>query len=373
MWSLIANTCKLKDPAKHYASWEYVLRYHRSYWKTLLQRCQTLHVRQHHDRVMIRELHRAVFSHFEQRGTFRTAPVRPRLDPEQQHHHYGCMCCQRRCRTKAGEGAHLFRIHGIVAQERHWMTGTACEACLKEFHTFDKLQVHLRTAHSCRAFLNAKPARAHHAPGFGSAANECLRAQHDGLLPVQLASGPKEHPRPPRAPDAHHVELFERLALDILDFEGDEPPSLFRLMKQSVQSTAISWTHTKLTLSHLVDSLTEEFLENVSLPRQTLLDLLDDLGDVGTWPFLREIEYDIAEGDHLHELDLYMSNGALILLHSKTHGPLRCHRVLGYSIKNVLFCTLTQDADDQETYSGSLIDLQHNKSSRVSSSFHLTW
>ena len=110
MWSLIANTCKLQDPSKHFASWEYMLRYHRSYWKTLLQRCQTLHVRQHHDRVMVRELHRAVFSHFEQCGTFRTAPVRPRLDPEQQHHHYGCMCCQRRCRTKAGEGAHLFRI-----------------------------------------------------------------------------------------------------------------------------------------------------------------------------------------------------------------------------------------------------------------------
>ena len=79
MWSLIRNTSTLKDPLEHFASWEYVLRYHRSYWKTLLQRCQHLHVRQHPDRILIRELHRAVLSHFEQHGTFRTALIRPRL------------------------------------------------------------------------------------------------------------------------------------------------------------------------------------------------------------------------------------------------------------------------------------------------------
>ena len=234
MWSLIRNTSKLKDPLEHFASWDYVLRYHRSYWKTLLQRCQHLHVRQHQDRILIRELHRAVLSHFEQHGTFRTAPIRPRLDPAQHAHHFGCMLCQRRCRNKAGEGVHLFRVHGIVAQERHWMSGTSCEACLKEFHTYDKLQVHVRTAQPCRAMLNAKHARASHAPGFGSTANTSLRDQNDGLLPVQHASGPKEHPRPHRDIDVHHVGLFERLALDILDYAGDDPRQLFTIMKQSI-------------------------------------------------------------------------------------------------------------------------------------------
>ena len=82
--------------------------------------------------------------------------------------------------------------------------------------------------------LNAKPARASHAPGFGSTANTSLRDQHDGLLPVQHASGPKEHPRPHGDIDVHHVDLFERLALDILDYAGDDPRQLFTIMKQSI-------------------------------------------------------------------------------------------------------------------------------------------
>ena len=305
MWSFFSNTSKLKDPLQHFASWEYVLRYHRSYWKTLLQRCQLLHVRQHHDRVLVRELHRDVLTHFGNLGTFQTAPIRPRLDPAQQHDHFGCMCCQLRCRTKPGEGVHLFRAHGIVAQERLWMTGTACEACLKEFHTHDKLQVHLRTARRCRNTLNAKPTRTHYAPGFGSTVNTALRERHDGLIPVQTGSGPKECPRPPREPDLHHVDLFERLALDILDFEDTDLFRLLQIMKRSIQSFAISWTRTKLTLSFLAASFTEDFLANAPFSRAVLQDLLRDLGDVNTWPFLREVEFETATGEHLHALDLY--------------------------------------------------------------------
>ena len=79
LWTLIERTRTLPEPGVQFGPWEYILRYHRSYWKTLLQRCQHLHVRQHPDRILIRELHRAVLSHFEQHGTFRTAPIRPRL------------------------------------------------------------------------------------------------------------------------------------------------------------------------------------------------------------------------------------------------------------------------------------------------------
>ena len=82
--------------------------------------------------------------------------------------------------------------------------------------------------------LNAKPPRADCAPGFGSKANTKLREQHDGLLPVQHASGPLECPRPHRALELHHEGLFERLALDMLDYEGDSRQGLFTTMKQRV-------------------------------------------------------------------------------------------------------------------------------------------
>ena len=131
-----------------------------------------------------------MYSHtWSSRVRLTTAPVRPALDSDQ-------LKCGKRCRTKAGEGVHMFRVHGQVAPERKWVSGTSCEACLKEFHTFDKLQVHLRTAMPCRMFMQSKPLRAQVLPGFGSRANDALRELHDGLLPVQEAQGPPEQSRP---------------------------------------------------------------------------------------------------------------------------------------------------------------------------------
>ena len=37
------------------------------------------------------------------------------------------------------------------------MTHTACSICLKEYHSFDKLQGHLRYSESCRTQLSAQP------------------------------------------------------------------------------------------------------------------------------------------------------------------------------------------------------------------------
>ena len=39
--------------------------------------------------------------------------------------------------------------------------------------------------------------------------------------------------------------------------------------------------------------------------RHDLLCILQDLGNPRFWPFLHEVEYDIADGDHLHGLDVY--------------------------------------------------------------------
>lgn len=157
LWKLVANTTKLPNPNDHFPSWEYVLRYHRSYWKTLLQR--GLHLARLHrqDDLLLRRLHHDVFAHLAQWGPIPHAPIRPHIPVECQLGHYGCMQCELRCRTKAGEGAHLFKVHGIIARERYWITHTACEVCLKEYHSHDKLQAHLRRSTTCREQMVTRP------------------------------------------------------------------------------------------------------------------------------------------------------------------------------------------------------------------------
>lgn len=305
MWKLVERTSRLRDPASHFEDWEYVLRYHRSYWKTLLQRCQELTIRQHQDHILIRKLHRDAFHQLQQHGAFRTAPVRPHLDPAQQEAHYGCMMCQKRCRNRAGEGAHLFRMHGIVARERHWISTTSCDVCLREYHTFDKLQVHLRNATHCRQVLNARPTVTQFQPGFGSTANSHLRDQHNGLLPVQQAAGPQISAQPRRDIDSHHLPLFEQLALDIVEFNTHSSEELYTTMKETIQSHPVGWTITKTTLYHLADSLTEEFLMDVPICKDQILGAIWKLCDVHSWSFLCEVEHDIADGEHLYNLDLY--------------------------------------------------------------------
>eukprot|EP00435_Cladocopium_sp_Y103_P023500 s582_g5.t1 len=305
LWGKIVNTCKLRDPRSHFCDWEYVLRYHRSYWKTLLQRGLKLSILQLKDRLLIRKLHRDVFAVFESAGSFQTAPVRPALTDRQESEFYGCMLCSLRCRSKGGEGAHMFRKHRVLAFERQWVTGTSCEACLKEFHTHDKLQIHLRTAQACRQVLNSRPVQGIPAPGIGSKINDQLRARHDGLLPVQKSSGPKALVGPPRDLELHHVPLFEAIALAIYDFEQTDCEALFGLLQEIIRGFPVSWSRTQITLWHLVDSFTEEACTDICLSRQEVLDVLHQLATPSSWPFLCEVEYDRADGVRLFDLDLY--------------------------------------------------------------------
>ena len=305
MWSLIHRTSRLQDPRLHFPAWEYILRHHRSYWKTLLQRCLQLSLWKHRDQLLIRKLHRDVFRQLETSGTFHTAPIRTALNATQQLQHFGCMMCSKRCKTKAGEGAHLFRAHGIVAHERQWITTTSCTACLKEFHTFDKLQVHLRTAQTCRRVLAASSAPAQIQPGFGSVANSQLREQHDGLLPVQQALGPLALTGPGQEVELHHVQVFETLVLDILDFAGTETADLISILKRSIIAHPISWSHLCTTLRFLADSLTEEVLAESRFSLEEISAIIHQVMNPVTWPFLTEFEHETADGEHLHALDLY--------------------------------------------------------------------
>ena len=305
LWNLISGTCKLRDPSQHFAEWEYLLRYHRSYWKKLLRRGEQLCILKQKDTLLLRKLHHDVFARLEEHGTFATTPIRPSIDEHQQSQHYGCMQCSKRCRTKAGEGAHMFRVHGVMAKERQWIAGTACEACLKEYHSFDKLQTHLRTAIQCRAVLAGKPGYQHPAPGHGSLLNRAKREEHDGLLPVQQGSGPLPAQGQLQEEDRHHLPLFEALALAIYEIDEHQIQNFDTILQDIVQKHSVSWSTTQVTLHHMAASFTDEAMMDIPVSRRFVLRAIDKLLDPYTWPFLQGVNYEHADGQHLHHLDLY--------------------------------------------------------------------
>ena len=305
LWKLVANTTKLPDPIEHFAAWEYVLRYHRSYWKTLLQRGLQLAQLHRQDDLLLRRLHHDVFAHLAHWGPIPHAPIRPHIPVERQIGHYGCMQCELRCRTKAGEGAHLFKVHGIVAKERHWITHTACEVCLKEYHSFDKLQVHLRRSTNCRAQMATRPPQPLIQPGIGSRDNNQRRAQHDDLLPTQQAEGPRQPQRPPGEVARYHEILHENLILMIFDFEGSDPADLQGRLRACIQTYAVGWTLTQITLRQVLEEFENLQDYDAGISRAELRAVLNRLAEPRAWNFLTEITYEAAEHDHLHHLDLY--------------------------------------------------------------------
>ena len=305
LWTLIADTCKLRDPSQHFEDWEYVLRYHRSYWKTLLQRGATLSQMKVADELLLRRLHHDIFNTLIEHGTLTYAPTKSNFDPEQQAQHFGCMYCAKRCRSKAGEGAHLFKVHGIVAKERQWIAGTSCEACLGEYHSHDKLQQHLRTSRTCRMILNSRPPHGTLAPGMGSRINAELRERHDGLLPVQRAQGPQLQLQALRHPEEHHVPLFEDMVLTIYETDTTDTDGLFSVLQNVITRHYVGWTMTKTTLEYTIEAFTEEATVDVFFTRQQIHAVLRKLGEAISWKFLQDEDHETADGTHMYPLDLY--------------------------------------------------------------------
>eukprot|EP00435_Cladocopium_sp_Y103_P029735 s3624_g7.t1 len=286
LWRLLQNTTTLRDPAQHFGDWEYILCYHRSYWRRLLLRALELEQLHLQDLLLLTQLHYDAYHHLRSHGEVAAHVLRELPVPLQSSQIFGCMCCRRRCKTKGGEGAHLFRVHGTVAATRYLFDGTCCPGCLKEYHTYAKLQAHLQRDARCRRLLQGQPRAAVPAPGKGSLANEDLHRQHDGLLPVQQAQGPRDDRRVLGDPDAHHIGLYEALALIFFAPEEERPADLFGAAQDCIYAFPIGWTSVCITLQYMSSTLTVEDAALASIEYADWLALLRRLGDHREWPFL---------------------------------------------------------------------------------------
>eukprot|EP00435_Cladocopium_sp_Y103_P050390 s595_g15.t1 len=303
LWHYVKDTSTLQDPDQHPQDWLYTLRYHGKYWKTLVRRAIKLDILKHRDQWQLRHIHAGVFAQLQDTGSLHLpAPQVP--EPALQDHH-GCLCCRKRCRTRAGEAAHMFKVHGIVAEFRHMSDSTSCPACLREYHTVDRLHAHLRRASHCQARLRGLKIWRPVTPGIGSRYNAQLRREHDGLLPFQPAEGPSFAPGPLLEALNYHLETYEKLAQLCFD---DGHRGLRFLQAQGrdlISQQVISWTMLLHTLDRFQQDFTDEDCELASLSPDDKRCLIHHLRDPGTWPFLHGAVCAADSKHHIEALETY--------------------------------------------------------------------
>ena len=197
---------------------------------------------------------------------------------------FGCLHCRIRCATKAGEAAHMFRVHGHTADVRKFISEPTCPACLRVFHTMQKTQAHLYYSARCRSILQSRPPTAEMAPGAGSTTDRKLQDQHDRLLPPVQAAGPhNQAPRLREDPKIHH-DLFIFLtdlvvpSMCLVNFE--------HIARTFATDTAISWTLWTSTLWFFEEAFNIEDGQFAGIAVEDLKKTLESLRDPETFPFM---------------------------------------------------------------------------------------
>ncbi|CAL1136698.1 unnamed protein product [Cladocopium goreaui] len=303
MWQQLSNTCTLRNPADHPEEWFYITRFHKKYWKTLVHRATTLDIMKNSDNWQLRQIHFHVFDHLQSVGELNSPPPRPEVTPAKGM--YGCIACGKKCRTLAGEAAHMFRCHGKVAEFRRFSDTTSCPACLREYHTVDRLHAHLRHGRRCQAQLRGMKMHRPITPGIGSQHNTVLKQRHDGLLPYQPAAGPPPRPMPLIDAQHHDLEAYEKIALECFEQGCHGRDHLRGQLFAIVQGLEISWTSLTRTVEQLIHDFTDENCELAQLPKSDIHHLLGSLRDPTHWPFVTNNAGDPEPGHRVEPLETY--------------------------------------------------------------------
>ena len=291
LWTQLQHSSGLQDPRCHFGAWEYILRYHPRYWKRLVNRATAHAIQQRRNRQIVGQIHRDLFASLQQHGRIGAdAPsYAAAFDAPMK---FGCMFCQKRCASRGGEGAHFFKCHAVVASVRNLCHGTQCAHCLREYHTRSKLQQHLQRCSACRGALHARRFQSDIQAGIGSIEQQQEQRAHDGLVPPLQAQGPVLPARAPVDPDPEHTDLID-LWIDRLRSELDVA-SLQRIMEETIQEFAISWTRCQQTLRAFREGFGEELVTITGVSQHTVHRAVDNLLDAEHWPFLRDDYRDVT-------------------------------------------------------------------------------
>lgn len=111
-------------------------------WKRLVSRAITRHLAQEKIAWEVESYHDHILAELRLFG----GEVDPGLDqdPSQDHVVFRCDACPQSFPSGQQLALHAFRVHGVLAQERHYVQSTICPGCLRDHHTTFRVTQHLR-------------------------------------------------------------------------------------------------------------------------------------------------------------------------------------------------------------------------------------
>ena len=278
LYAQLSRTTQLPDPTASFQPWYELICHHTSYWKRLLRRAFTHATKQRTNDWHVLQTHIEVIRALENHGELVVPPPAAPASPEQGH--YGCLLCQTRCKTLGGEGAHMFKVHGVRAPHRHLCQGTQCGHCLTEFHTIGRLTRHMKHSEECRQALSARGMNFEAEPGIGSYTDACQERAHNGLKVHQVAQGPRLPPGAPVHADRVDPTCLQLLGEYLLDIDRPEAATTIR---QSLRRQPLAWTNLVDLVWKTFENLTDEEWDIIPLPRAEVQRCLGRLVDPTTW------------------------------------------------------------------------------------------
>ena len=286
MWMQLRAASSMSNPADSIGQWESLWLYHPSYWKRLVRRAGEHAILQRQRSHRVGQFHGRFCLLFEQvlPGHFKQHKVeRSPIETEEVH---ACMQCRQVFASKGGLGAHCFKRHGTVAKVRFLFDKTSCGACLKEYHTFSKLQAHLRNSGACRRALWGR--RRYNGPshGTGSVIDRQLCQQHDGILPPLQGHGPHLPARAPVEIPEYDLELAECIYMALVECEDKN--LVEQVVREILSTRSSSWRSCRASLYYMLEELTAEDIEALDLGDIDVKQILNFLATTAAWPFLLE-------------------------------------------------------------------------------------
>lgn len=325
MWEQLQRSSSLPDPRTSYMTWLQLIQNSPKYWKRLLRRACGHCMKQREKRVQVQNFHQEVLERFE--TACRDIPDLPPSDYENEEdatHTFGCMQCHVKCRSRAGEAAHMFKRHGQVSRLRRLFSQPTCAACMKHFHTNAKMKAHLYYSESCRQWLESSNIVCTIVPGTGSQEDRAREVAHDRVLPPLQEHGPRL-----ASPRMREVIEYNETIYDFLVNEITERPDPidFRMRaKDCISATAVSWTELSSTLQFLLETTDNQDADIFGFDITRFRDYIREIMDVRFWDFLQVTKPQKGE---LKNIEMYERRCKELQCHIQQHGYERIPRQFG--------------------------------------------
>ena len=323
MWEQLSGSSTLPDPRQDYQAWLSIIQNSPGYWKRLVRRAgehSILHRAKHYQ---VRQFHAVALHRIREACSHEWGASDEEGDEVSTEGVFGCLHCAVRCRSRAGEAAHMCKAHAQVSRLRSLFDSPTCPICMKHFHTHAKMKAHLYYSARCRTGLESANMHCAAVPGSGSLADAHRDREHDRVLPPLPVHGPR--PREPRARETvvYNEELYDYIVQIVTEHFHEY--DMDAQIRGFVQMQAISWTDFCGTLLYFKSTFDVDDARVLQIDLTVLRDILHKLIDPSTWPFLEKQKPRKLAAD----IDTYHQRCEVVEENIMKNGVVRCQRSVG--------------------------------------------